>query len=335
MKRLLIFPPFLAAFLLFVETASAHQIPTSVRLLAVATAPGVPPFGEPFEVLVTLRVAPALTLAIPDTLPVSSAVESAGRAAVRGESPTAGDSVDVLVSYPAMAFLEGPVRLPSLTVEVSARGEEDRAGTRRSEVTLGVGEEGNVGVSRISYALGTIEVGRFTPLSEGAGSLEPRGPDDVLGGSWSTWDVVLTAGIALLGLGALVLRPRGTVRSGPEGSPSSGSSFGAADALAELDGILAEGWHRAGRIGEFYRAITDVLRRHSSQVEAAWGPWMTSTELADRLAGRWSGEASDRVARTVEVAERAKFAGQTPTVADAEEDWRTIRDWIARQGDPR
>jgi hypothetical protein len=157
-------------------------------------------------------------------------------------------------------------------------------------------------------------------------AIEPRPPADVLGGEFSPWLIaaVLVGVLALVALGWILL-------SGGWSAPAEASIHGGsprAEALHELERVLALGWHTDGRVDEFYDATTNVLRRLSEQEEPDWSRALTSSELVARIEGRWGAGAVTRLRPTVWSAERVKFGTDRPDAAAAEHDWTVVRDWI-------
>lgn len=160
------------------------------------------------------------------------------------------------------------------------------------------------------------------------GGVRPRPPADVVGGEWSLWLIlaaVVAAGLLAWALRVAYRRWAGGGRE--ETAPSRGASA-RAEALRELEEILARGHHRNGRIADFYDASTGALRRFVARLVPGWGPWLTTGELVEHLEDRWAGAATDALGSALATAERAKFGGFRPEPEQAEEDWRTIRDWI-------
>lgn len=170
--------------------------------------------------------------------------------------------------------------------------------------------------------------------------LAPRPPAGVLGGEWSAW--LLLAGTLFLVSAAIAFWWWSRRRRTDDPEPGSGASdprSARETALAELERIRGEGWHRNGRMTRFYTASTDVLRRFHAQVEPALHPSLTSGELVRALRDREDAERVGRETRgeTAEIgaladavtrAERVKFGVHRPDPEDAERDWRSIRHWI-------
>src|SRR5688500_3678326 len=116
-------------------------------------------------------------------------------------------------------------------------------------------------------------------------AIDPRPPAAVLGGEWSPWLVgaVVVAVVGAIALGWIFLPGR---FSGGAHAPSRGASP-RAEALRELDRLLALGWHTDGRMDEFYDATSNVLRQLSERAEPLWSRALTSSELVARIEERW------------------------------------------------
>lgn len=171
------------------------------------------------------------------------------------------------------------------------------------------------------------------PFQDGPTSASdlPRPPADVVGGEWSAWLVAaaVVAVLVLAGLGLLAYRRWSARRRRDPRAPLPGRSA-RDEALRELDRIRSLGWHRNGRVGDFYAASTDALRRFAEHLEPRWSTALTSRELMARMEARWGSQGTGALASTVERAEWVKFGGERPSPDDAEADWRRIREWVRR-----
>jgi hypothetical protein len=255
----------------------------------------------------------------------SSSVSAGPGSWTLSEGPA--DSVDVRATYPVMGLLPGGVELPfvELWTRPAATGEEPGV-----QVSAALGEEERdlPGVEYARLYLGGIFV---MPPSEMVGddaTLMPRPPADVLGGEISPWLV----GVMLLVLGAaaivgwLALRGRGGAGRGTVPLPLSPR----AEALRELDRIRETGWQANGRVADFYEATTGVLRRYAERRDPErMRTALTSSELLDRLRGRWGEDSVEALGSSVWNAECVKFGGRRPGPEVAEQDWERVRAWIA------
>lgn len=283
------------------------------RVLDVRIEPESPTFGEVFRVHVTVRVPRRSDLTVVDTLGSSNFFRSAGPG-TREEEEAPGDSVDVRAVFPVLPYRDGVRRLPGLLVEHGGAGAAPGLDSPPERLPLGEVE--------VRPLLG------FGP--DGSGG-PPRPPADVVGGSWSVWTLLAggTILLGLLGLARAILEGGGDrVGSGAPPPVEGSGSLDRSEALRRLEEIRAAGWHRNGRISDFYRASTDTLRRFVEGTDPSWSASLTSTELLDRAADRWGSSRLRGLPTTVERAERVKFGGARPDPDDAEEDWTNIRDWI-------
>jgi hypothetical protein len=161
--------------------------------------------------------------------------------------------------------------------------------------------------------------------------VSPRGPDDVLGTSWS-WPSV-----ALVGFFSSVLAAAGVTQSRrwldgrrsalstAAGGPSTLEEARRA-ALTAIERLIAEGPYAADREKSVYAASSDVVRGYAARIATDWVPGLTSTELMRKLEGA---SASTSVARAMAVAERVKF-GRLRTGSDALGAHLTeLRSWLS------
>jgi hypothetical protein len=308
--------------------APAQDETDRVRLVGFRTQPTAPEFGVPFDLELTLRVAPGTTVFLPDTLNPTDASASAGRGAWRAAEGPA-DSVDVVATYPLMGFLSGQIRLPPLEAWVGPAPAAEAGAMVHSAADLDRLSAAEAETMRLAVVpTGFIRLEALHEMAGAGDSLLPRPPADVLGARWSLW-LVLGAVIAAVALavtgGALLSEWRGRRRAAPH-------AFGRSprdEALHELERIRSLGWHREGRLADFYDATTGVLRRFSEQEERDWGTALTSTELMDRIRARWGPDPIGELAAAVIAAERVKFGRDRPGPEAAEAHWKAVRDWIA------
>jgi hypothetical protein len=189
------------------------------------------------------------------------------------------------------------------------------------------------GLQRVTIPIGLIQVTPLQELSRAGDSTSPRPPADVLVRQWSVWlalAAALTAAAGLGATGAVLARVRERRRQRPVGLPRLSSRR---EALQELDRVRALGWHREGKLAEFYAATTDVLRRFSEQREPELGAALTSSELLDEIRSRWGAAPAAGIASVIPPAERAKFGRHRPGPEDAEAHWAAVRAWIEKMPD--
>lgn len=314
------------------QLQGVESIPET-RLVEIRRDPEAPAFGEVFDLHFTLRLRPGLTAFLPDTLIPTEAVESWAPGGWRTE-PAPGDSVDIHATYPVIGYREGRVEYPwiELRFRPAGPGETGDGLVQRAwEVPEGVRGE----MAGRLLRLGGVELEAFPPMAETGLSLPPRPPADVRGAGWSFWlllasvlvVIATTTGAALAGRSWWGKR-KGALLA------HSGRRSARQTALLELERIRELGWHRNGRVDEFYLSSSNTLRRFASEIEPVWGPELTSRELLARLRDRWGAEQVASLAASVDVAERVKFGGYRPEPDTAEADWRAIRDWIREAPDP-
>jgi hypothetical protein len=300
----------------------------AARLVEVRAEPEEPPFGEAFKVHVTLRLPAGAILFFPDTALPAEATQSAGRGAW-SEVPAPADSVEIRATYPVIGFREGRVDLPGLEFWIRPAAPGERKG--KSAVRRAAGSETGPGsgLQRRLIRLGRITIQPFAPMADGSGTYAPRQPADVLGGDRSLWQLLAMGVIALIGVlaGGIIFRRWWAARGAALVAQLRGQSP-RQEALRELERIRALGWHRNGRMDDFYASSTGALRRFAATTDPLWGDSLTSTELLSRLSERWGPARVASLATTVAVAERVKFGAFKPDAEAAEGDWGTIFEWI-------
>lgn len=281
-----------------------------LRVVSLQPAPNPPAFGEPFVLHVVLRARADLLVALPDTLLPTVSAQSAG-AGTWTRAPAPGDSVDFSAAYPVIGFREGVVEYPWLGLDLG---------------------------SELRYLrLGGIALTPFTPLDERGLGSPPRPPADVLGGGWSAWRVVAVGLLALAGAGVLGLMGRSGLDRRQRWLAGRLVPDPRADALRELERVFAAGWHRNGRVADFYACTGDALRGFVASRDPEFGVHLTSTELLERLGARTGtrsadhgerGSSTETIALPLRTGERVKFGGHRPDPETAEGHWRAVRDWI-------
>jgi hypothetical protein len=320
--------PLFGLTLLFPSASSgagpAQQTPPPIRLVAFTNEPREPEFGEVFELYLQLRMAPDLVAFIPDTLLPAPDAFNAGRGRWTTE-PGPADSIDVRATYYVMGVMNGGVELPTLEVFMRPAAPGESPGPRRA-VELTAAPEANVGITSTVLEIGGVLVLVPAEMAGEGAAIDPRPPADVLGGDWSPWLIgaVAVGVVAALLLVGIVIAWK---RSAPPPMPVVGVSS-RAEALQELERLLSLGWHRDGRIDEFYDATTRVLRQLSEREEPDWRLALTSSELVAQIEGRFGAGLVEKLRPAVWSAERVKFGTHRPSAGTAEQDWTVIRDWI-------
>ncbi len=323
--------------------AAAAQLPDpGIRVVAFETEPSPVVAGRTFELRLTLRLAPGLIATAPARLGGAEHLEGVGSGSGR-EAPAPGDSLDLHLSYPALAYRDGVILLPEIPLALRTPGAGEPAGWRLADGPDGPADTAAPGVrpdaDPAPGAVRVIRAGAVRAVSPLEG-VEPeerafRPAADVLGGNLGIWYVLsrlLAFGALALALGwtALFLGRRRGREGARAGSPTPVAGSSRARALAELDRLHALGWHRNGRVGPFYRAVADVVRTYASEAYPECGRHLTLRELDPRMP-EGPGDArgvKDAFRRT----ERVLFAGARPIAAEAEEDFLRLRDWVADGG---
>lgn len=307
----------------------AFQTPTPARLVAFTNEPLEPEFGKVFELYLQLRLAPDVITFVPDTLLPAPDAFSAGAGHWTTESGPA-DSIDVRATYYVMGLANGGVELPTLELWTRPVRAGEEPGPRPAS-ELGDSLPRDADLRRHELVIGGAMIQVPAEMQGQEAAIDPRPPADVLGGEWSPWLVaaLVVGGIALVALAWIFL----TGRFLSQAQAPMLSSSPRAEALRELDRLLALGWHTDGRIDEFYDATTNVLRHLSEREEPDWSRALTSSELVARIEGRWGAGAIDKLRPAVWSAERVKFGTHRPSADVAERDWTVIRDWIRQLPD--
>jgi hypothetical protein len=301
----------------------AAQTVRPPRIVEVGTVPEVPAFGEAFRLELTLRVPPGTSVDMPDTLIAATDVRGVGRGGWR-PAPAPGDSLDVVASYPAIGFVAGPVVLPDLEVRLRAIEGPGMLHPPGDRTAAASPAEARV------LSLGAVEIAPYAPMeaTDSGTSFLPRPAADVLGGDWGVGfrlALTLTLVVAVAVAGSAARRV--WVHRGATVASRTRGRTAREEAVRELERIRASGWHREGRIDDFYDATTAALRTFASRVDPAWVPALTSGELIARIEERW-GDRAEPLRPVIDAAERVKFGHLRPTADEAEADWRVVRDWI-------
>jgi hypothetical protein len=306
--------------------AAAYQGAAPVRLLAFTNEPREPEFGEVFELYLSLRFAPDAVAFVPDTLLPDEHAFSAGSGRWTSE-PGPADSIDVAATYYVIGLLNGGVQLPWLEIWSRPAAAGEAGGPRSAAELAALGEPERAALRRTVVEIGGALILVPSEMAGQEASIDPHPPADVLGGEWSVW-LLAAMGVAVAAILVLAGMFVSTYRAGAHLGPLAVAANPRAEALQELDRLLALGWHENGRIAEFYDATTGVLRVLSEVEEPEWRRALTSTELVGRIEGRWGAGRVEKLRPAIWAAERAKFGGHEPGPKAAEADWTAVRDWI-------
>jgi hypothetical protein len=162
--------------------------------------------------------------------------------------------------------------------------------------------------------------------------VQPRGPDDVLGTSWSWPSVVLVGFFSSILAAAGVTQSRQWLSARGARTSSTAAGLSTTEearraALAAIERLIAEGPQPADREKTVYAASSDIVRGYAARLATDWVPGLTSTELMQRVAGAATNSAE--VTRAMAVAERVKF-GRLRTGGDAlSAHLSELRSWLS------
>jgi hypothetical protein len=306
----------------------AQDAPLRVELTADSVE-----LAEVFDLVVHVAVPSGSAVYFPDTLPTTAAIESF--APVEWRSERAADGATVQLTYALIPFGEGDVALPTpeivLAPVAAAAGGEALPGGSVVAAWADLPRATGRAVRRVDMPESSVWIHpvRFGgALGDG---VSPRGPDDVLGTSWS-WPSV-----ALVGFFSSVLAAAGVTQSRRwlDGRRSTSSTAGGPStveqarraALAAIERLIAEGPYAEDREKSVYAASSDVVRGYAARIATDWVPGLTSTELMQRFEGTAAGSAE--LAQAMAVAERVKF-GRLHTGSDALGAHLTeLRSWLS------
>ena len=309
-----------------------------------ATAPSVAevsaetvPLGSTFELRVRVAVPAGSTVYFPDKLLTTEAVESHG--SVRAKAEAAADGATLTLTYPLIAFGLGDVVIPGFDVLVGpidrAAGEASLPGGSSIGAWDHARDAGHASSVLMRVPPRRVRVASVFQLEAVLAGVGPMPAADVIGASWNRPSLVLLFVSSCALIAVLVTTMRKRLRSRTRGTGSlviAGSSLDDAKcaALTELDSLLALGLHTAGRTQEFYTTSSAIVRRYAKQLDARWGPGLTSTELMRALLAHGNAAPADELSAEMSAAEVVKFGQRRPEVSAAEAHWRAVREWIEK-----
>jgi hypothetical protein len=314
---------------------SAHaQSPTA---LAVSLSADTVPMGELFELRVGISVPPNSVVYFPDTLAATVNVESAD--SVRAEAEASPDGgARLTLTYPMMAFGAGTLPVPGFDVTIVPRDDDAEGETLPGGSVKG---DWNDAPPRMGPALTRIPrqavwvAPVFTPQDLVSG-IEPRPPNDVVGGAWH-WPSLALLLVFSSGLAVTFVS---TTREWLAASDTGGVAHEDLTlealrhlALSRLDDLLAEGIHGDTRLLEFYTRSTGIVRRYVEAMDHEWASSLTSGELMGRLLKRSGDDAAGRLPAELGTAEVVKFGRLEPGLEAAETHWRALKDWVEESGE--
>ncbi|MEQ1855385.1 MAG: hypothetical protein ABL963_02890 [Longimicrobiales bacterium] len=296
---------------------AAQNPPLSVEVSADSVS-----LAEVFELRVRIEVPPGSAVYFPDTVPTTDDIESFAPVEWRAERASDGESATLLLTYALIPFGNGDLALPTPGIIVAPVGTADRGeplpGGSLVAAWADVPRAAGSTIRRLDVPEERVWIHpvRFGgALGEG---VSPRGPDDVLGRSWS-WPSVVLVGFfstVLVAAGLATTRQwlgrRRTERVGADLGSSAADDARRA-AIAAIERLIAEGSYAPDREKRAYTASSDIVRGYAAHTTDDWVPGLTSTELMTRLEGAPGGSP---LAQAMSVAERVKF-GRLRTGSDA------------------
>ena len=286
--------------------------------------------GDAFELRVRFVVADGRLAYFPDTLPSGAAVESLESVEWRVESGADGVR-ELTLTYPLIGLRTGAVTLPDVTVLSGPARTGDGEVGAWSDVRT---DPGLAGTLTAHTAPGPSLWIASVLESEGADEvITPRPPDDVIGPSWSRG--IVLAGLACGAVLAWIVfasgRDRLLARRGARAPRPMVDRLEEARraALAALDELRRLGLVEAGRVDELYGRSSGAVRSYIEQLDPAWGPAHTSTELMRDLERRANGDGSPELHREMRIAEVVKFGRLRPGAPEADRHLSILRAWVA------
>lgn len=281
--------------------------------------------GDSFELTLSISLAPASVLFIPDSLyapsfqPLGPAEWTVDREASR-----------VSVTYPLIAFEVGALEVPEFEVYAAAREEGVAAGMAATGDWVGDFEAFIDGVAEVPSARlravppQQLWVASVLLVEDVAVGLRPRPPADVAGA-----DVhVLALLLGLLSLGVFVWAAWSPLRAWNEARLAAAAAVSARDrALRDLEALRTSGVHHDGRLQDFFTRSSAIVRRYVETLDRRWSPAWTSTELMGGLDDSL-GDESAGVSTEMAEAEVVKFGGLRPDTDTAEAHVQALKRWI-------
>ena len=314
--------------------STAAQSPEPVAVLSADSVE----MAEVFELRVEVPVPRGSMVYFPATVPSTVDVESFTPVDWRARrGPDGGATIEL--RYALIPFGMGNIVLPPVDVitmpmEDGADGQDIPGGS-----IVGVWEERQPTLRYTrSITPPMIWVEPVYSSEDVVAGMSPRGPDDVLGFSWSWPSMALVLVFSTVIGGAVVTTTREWLadRAEPARVPPPGPiplEEARKQALTELDRLLAAGPYPAERAHELYEQSSGIVRGYVERLDPEWGPELTSTELMDRLKGR----SPEGAVLTAEMhnAEAVKFGRLRPYAEPTAEHLTALRAWLAGRPEVR
>ena len=314
--------------------STAAQSPEPVVVLSADSVE----MAEVFELRVEVPVPGGSVVYFPATVPVGGDVESFTPVDWRARRGLDGGAT-LELSYALIPFGLGNTALPQVDVitmplEDGADGQDIPGGS-----IVGVWEERQPTLGyTLSITPPTIWVEPVYSSDDVVAGMSPRGPEDVVGFSWSWPSMALVLMFTTVIGGGVVTTTREWLANRDEPAPVPPPGPTSLDearqqALTELDRLLAAGPHPAERAHELYAESSGIVRGYSERLDPEWGPELTSTELMDKLKGR-SPEGAV-LAAEMQTAEAVKFGLLRPHAEPTAVHLAVLRGWLAGRGEVR
>ena len=294
--------------------------------------------AEVFELRVEVPVPGGSMVYFPATVPSTGDVESFTPVDWRARrGPNGGATIEL--RYALIPFGMGNIVLPGVDVITMPLEDEAEGQNIPGGSIVGVWEERQPTVRytrRITPP--TIWVEPVYSSDDVVAGMSPRGPDDVVGFSWSWPSMALVIVFSTVMGGAAVTTTREWLadRAKPAPVPPPGLTTldeARTQALTELDRLSAAGPYPAERAHELYEGSSGVVRGYVERLDPEWGPELTSTELMDRLKGR-SPEGAV-LAGEMRTAEAVKFGQLRPDAEPTAVHLTVLRAWLAGRPEVR
>ncbi|MDH3206810.1 MAG: hypothetical protein OEO79_09365 [Gemmatimonadota bacterium] len=292
--------------------------------------------GELFELRVNVPVPPGSVVYFPDTLPATVNVESAEPVRLASE-PAPDGGAKLTLSYPIMAFGTGTLPVPGFDVLITPRGDRTEGTVLPGGSVRGAWDEApprsGPALTRVPrQAVWVVPV--FTPQDLVRG-IEPRPPNDVVGGDWN-WPslalVLLFSSVLAVTLASTTKEWLTHARGGGHAHEDPTLEALRQRALRQLDDLRVEGLLTQERLLEFYTRSSGIVRTYVEAMEREWAPSLTSSELMGRLRSRSGDEAAGSLPERLGLAEVVKFGRLRPGAEAAEEQWRSLKSWVEESG---
>ena len=314
--------------------STAAQSPEPVAVLSADSVE----MAEVFELRLEVGVPGGSMVYFPPTVPSTGDVESFTPVDWRARrGPNGGATIEL--RYELIPFGMGNIALPPVDVITMPLEDEADGQDIPGASIVGAWEERQQTVRNTrSITPPTIWVEPVYSAEDVVAGMSPRGPEDVLGFSWSWPSMALLLLFSTVTGGAVVTTTREWLahRTEPAPVPLPGPTSleeARKQALTEVDRLLAAGPYPAERAHELYEESSGIVRGYVERLDAEWGPELTSTELMDRLKGR---STEDSVLLTeMRTAEAVKFGWLRPHAEPTAAHLTVLRAWLAGRPEVR